>query len=94
MRVLNPSKTYNGHKFFTKWVEVITSRNAKGRHDISCMHKNILCKFGIPYDIISDSLKKWKAEYFCRTHYIPRDNDKTKTTNNILIKILERTVTT
>uniref|UniRef100_A0A5K0XUB1 Integrase catalytic domain-containing protein n=2 Tax=Nymphaea colorata TaxID=210225 RepID=A0A5K0XUB1_9MAGN len=103
----------NGHKYFlaatdyfTKWVEVVTLRTVEGRHVVSFIHKNLLCRFGVPHDIVSDNgthFKNEKMRQLCSkyhiTHhfsapYYPQGNGQVEATNKILIRILERTVET
>ena len=73
---------------------------------VSFIHKNILCRFGIPHDIVSDNGSHFKNERmrtFCskfRIHhhfsapYYPQGNGQAEATNKILIRILERTLET
>ena len=63
---ITPSAS-NGHKYFlaateyfTKWVETVTLRTVEGRHVVSFIHNNILCRFGIPHDIVSDNGSRFK----------------------------------
>ena len=65
---ITPSAS-NGHKYFlaaieyfTKWVEAVTLRTVEGRHVVSFIHKNILCRFGIPHDIVLDNGTHFKNE--------------------------------
>jgi transposase InsO family protein len=73
---------------------------------VSFIHKNILCRFGIPHDIVSNNGSHFKNErmkVFCskfRIHhhfsapYYHQGNGHAEATNKILIRILERTVET
>ena len=71
---ITPSAS-NGHKYFlaateyfTKWVEAVTLRTVEGQHVVSFIHKNILCHFGIPHDIVSDNgthFKNERMKIFC-----------------------------
>ena len=109
---ITPSAS-NGHKYFlaateyfTKWVEAITLCTVEGRHVVSFIHKSILCRFGIPHDIVSDNgshFKNEKMKTFCSKFriyhhfsapYYPQGNGQAEATNKILIRILERTVET
>lgn len=42
-------------EYFTKWVEVIPLKIVEGRHMVSFIHKNLLCHFSVPDDIISNN---------------------------------------
>ena len=109
---ITPSAS-NGHKYFlavteyfTKWVEAVTLRTVEGRHVVSFIHKNILCRFGIPHDIVSDigtHFKNERMKTFCSKFkifhhfsapYYPQGNGQAEATNKILIRIMERTVKT
>ncbi|CAN6440363.1 unnamed protein product [Victoria cruziana] len=109
---INPSAS-NGHKYFlaatdyfTKWVEAITLRTVEARHVVSFIRKNLLCRFGIPHDIVSDNGTHFKNErmrelctkfnihHHFSAPYYPQGNGQAEATNKILIRVLERTVET
>ena len=85
--------------YFKKWVEaepVMTITKAKVTRFV---WKNIICRFGIPYVIISDNGKQFdnhKFQKFCqdlgvKNHYSsprhPQANGQTEVTNKSLLKI-------
>ncbi|CAN6456332.1 unnamed protein product [Victoria cruziana] len=109
---INPS-TSNGHKYFlivtdyfTKWVEGITLRTVEARHVVSFIRKNLLCRFSIPHDIVSDNGTHFKNEKMHELYtkfnihhhfsalYYSQGNGQAEATNKILIRVLERTIET
>ena len=93
-------------EYFTKWVEAITLRTVEGRHMVSFIHKNILCHFGVPHDIVSNNDShfknermrtfgsKFRIQHHFSAPYYPQGNGQAEAANKILIRILERTLET
>jgi hypothetical protein len=55
-------KASNGHEFilvaiyyFTKWVEATSFSVLKAKHVVRFIESNIICRYGVPYEIISDN---------------------------------------
>ena len=42
-------------KLFTKWVEVVAMKKAIGSLMANFLRENIICRFGVPNQIISDN---------------------------------------
>ena len=65
---INPSSS-GQHKwiltatdFFTKWVEVILTRNATDKVIIDFIEENILSRFGCPQKLLTDNAKAFKSK--------------------------------
>ena len=63
------SKDSNGHEYilavidyFTKWVEVASYFVLKAKHVARFLENNIICRFGVPQEIISDNGSHFKVE--------------------------------
>ena len=55
--------------YFSKWIEAESFRKVKSKEVISFIKCNILCKFGVPLEIICDNGSQCisaKMEDFCR----------------------------
>ena len=55
-------KASNGHEYifvaidyFTKWVDVASYYILKAKHMTRFLENNIICRFGVPQEIISDN---------------------------------------
>jgi hypothetical protein len=87
--------------YFTKWIEVIPTRNASHKVVIGFL-EDIMARFGCPNRIITDNVASFKAEpliKFCEqfeislihsTPYYPQGNGLVESSNKILIKIIKR----
>ena len=47
---------------FTKWVEVASSSVLKAKHVARFLENNIICRFGVPQEIISDNGSHFEGE--------------------------------
>lgn len=89
------NKSSGGHKwilvatdYFTKWIEVITTRQATSKVVIKFLLENILTRFGVPRKIVVDNGMCFKSNEFfifvkimaslCHIHHliIPREMDR------------------
>ena len=59
----------NGHEFilvaidhFTKWVEAASYKVLNSKKVAQFIQINIICKYGVPYEIISDNGQHFKGE--------------------------------
>ena len=48
--------------YFTKWVEVASYFVLKAKHVARFLENNIICRFGVPQEIISDNGSHFKVE--------------------------------
>ena len=62
-------KVLNGHEYilvaieyFTKWVEVASYAILKAKHVARFIENNIICRFGVPQQIISDNGSHFEGE--------------------------------
>eukprot|EP00253_Pinus_taeda_P009640 PITA_09640 len=55
--------------YFTKWVEVIPTRNATDSVVIKFMEENILSRFGCPFKIITDNVQVFKSTKFTNFYH-------------------------
>ena len=62
-------KASNGHEFilvaidyFTKWVEAASFSVLKSSHIVAFMRENIICRYGVPHELISDHGSHFKGE--------------------------------
>ena len=63
------SKALNGHEYilvaiyyFTKWVEMASYFMLKAKHVARFIENNIICRYGVPQEIISDNGSHFKGE--------------------------------
>ena len=63
------SKASNGHEYillaidyFTKWVEVASYSVLKAKHVARFLENNIICRFGVPQEIIFDNGSHFEGE--------------------------------
>ena len=92
--------------YFSKWIEVEAFRQVKSKEVISFIKRNILCKFGVPSEIICDNGSQFisdKMEAFCRqwnitlvksTPRYPQANGQAESRNKIIINNLKKRLTT
>ena len=100
-----------GHKFiitatdyFTKWVEAVPLSVASGRTISLFILNHIICRFGVPSEIITDNggqfknkdlkhlCKKFKIKQHWSSIYFPQGNGQAEASNKTILKILHRTV--
>ena len=63
------SKDSNGHEYilavidyFTKWVEVASYFVLKAKHVARFLENNIICRFGVPQEIIFDNVSHFEGD--------------------------------
>ena len=90
--------------YCTKWVEAITLKDNKARSVASFLYNNIMARFGYPIELVSDQRVHFLnkvIKILIETHmishkmssvYHPQANGLAESSNNILVKILKRTV--
>ena len=88
--------------YFTKWIEVVPTRQAIDTVSIKFLINNILSRFGCPRRIITDNAKAFtssKLVKFCSdyniilshsTAYYPQGNDLTESSNKSLVRIVKK----
>ena len=86
---------------FTKWIEVIPTKQANESVIISFLENNILSRFGCPMKIITDNAKAFKSKKminFCHQYHItlgnsstyyPQGNGLFESTNKSIVRIIE-----
>ncbi|GKU93206.1 hypothetical protein SLEP1_g6815 [Rubroshorea leprosula] len=92
-------------EYFTKWVEVVPLRKATGPTVSNFIKEYIICRFGIPYKIVSDNgtsfiyqhvrrlLDTCKIKHRKSTPYYPQGNGQVEAvTNKSLLRILSKMV--
>ncbi|KAL6199800.1 hypothetical protein ACLB2K_029582 [Fragaria x ananassa] len=89
---------------FTKWVEAIPLRKAIGAAISNFIREHIVCRFRIPYKIVthngtpfvnqevSTTLKGYGIKNRRLTPYYPQGNGQAEATNKTLIRILSKMV--
>ena len=109
---VNPSAS-NGHTFiivaidyFTKWVEAISCKSIKSGPTARFIQENIISRYGVPYEIISDNgknfvsaevremLQSYKINYRTSSLYRPQTNGAVEAMNKTLVKILKKMTST
>nr|XP_017245120.1 PREDICTED: uncharacterized protein LOC108216789 [Daucus carota subsp. sativus] len=91
--------------YFSKWVEAEAYRQVTSKEVISFIKRNILCKFGIPSEIVCDNGSQFiseKTETFCKRYNInlvkstpryPQANGQAESSNKIIINNLKKRLT-
>ena len=101
-------KASNGHEFilvvidyFTKWVEVASFSVLKAKHMARFIESNIICRYGVPHEIISDNsmhfedevqriLQKYGVKHHKSSSYRPQTNGAVELANKNVKVILEK----
>jgi hypothetical protein len=88
--------------YFTKWIEVVPSRQATDVVIIKFMENNILSRFGFPRKIIIDNAVAFRSKNlieFCSKYqitlghsiaYYPQGNGLAESSNKILVNIIKK----
>jgi transposase InsO family protein len=88
--------------YFTKWIEVVPTRQATDSVIIQFLESNILSRFGCPRRIITDNVVAFKSKKlvkFCTdygitlshsTTYYPQGNGLVESSNKSLIRIIKK----
>lgn len=103
--------SFKGHKFilaatdyFSKWAEVVALKEVKAENVEDFIRTNLICRFGVPAQIISDngtSFKNYKIGRMCdkfkikhhfSTGYNPAANGQAEAFNKVLCKLLKKVV--
>jgi hypothetical protein len=89
--------------YFTKWVEAASYRNVTAVVTEKFIRSNLITRYGVPHEIISDNGKNFVAsrveEYFSQlkikhhrsSPYRPQMNGAVESANKNLVKILKKT---
>ncbi|XP_063948038.1 uncharacterized protein LOC135152135 [Daucus carota subsp. sativus] len=92
--------------YFSKWIEAEAFRQVTSKEVISFIKRNILCKFGVPSEIVCDNGSQFisdKTEAFCKKYNInllkstpsyPQANGQAESSNKIIINNLKKRLTT
>jgi hypothetical protein len=88
--------------YFTKWIEVVPSRQDTDSVIIKFLENNILSRFGFPRNIITDNATAFRSKKlidFCNqyhiglghsTAYYPQGNGLAKYSNKTLVNIIKK----
>ena len=105
-------KALNGHKnilvtidYFTKWVEAASYFTLKAKHVAWFIENNIICRFGVPQEIISDNgfhfegevwriMELYNIEHHKSSPYQPQTNVAVEVANKNIKNILAKIVVT
>ncbi|KAI5324079.1 hypothetical protein L3X38_033152 [Prunus dulcis] len=91
-------------EYFTKWVEVVPLRKATGAAIANFIREYSVCRFGIPYKIVTDNgtpfvnkqvsstLSGYGVKHRRSTPYYPQGNGQAEATNKTLLRILSKMV--
>ncbi|CAL2271820.1 unnamed protein product [Prunus armeniaca] len=91
-------------EYFTKWVEAVPLRKATGAAIANFIREYIVCRFGIPYKIVtnngtpfvnkqvSSTLSGYGVKHHSYTPYYPQGNGQAEATNKTLLRILSKMV--
>ena len=83
--------------YFTKWVEAQAYHKVKSRDVVAFIWKNIICRHGLPYEIVTDNgkqfvslitrnfLAKWNIRMSNSTPRYPQGNGLAEATNKTII---------
>ncbi|KAI5337975.1 hypothetical protein L3X38_017246 [Prunus dulcis] len=91
-------------EYFTKWVEAIPLRKATGAAVSNFIREYIVCRFGIPYKMVTDNgtpfvnkqvsstLNGYGIKHRRSTPYYPQGNGQAEATNKTILRILSKMV--
>ena len=91
--------------YFTKWVEIASYSILKGKHVAQFIENNIICRFGVLHEIISDNgshfegevqriMESYNIEHHKSSPYRPQTNGAMEATNKNIKNILAKMVVT
>ena len=102
--------TSNGHEFilvaidyFTKWVEVASYKVLNSKKVAQFIQTNIICKYGVPHEIISDNgqhfkgeteklLRQFNIQHHKSSPYRPQTNGAIEAANKNIGQILKKSI--
>ncbi|KAL5551749.1 hypothetical protein UlMin_001925 [Ulmus minor] len=88
--------------YFTKWVEAEAYHHIRDREVKNFIWKNIICRFGVPKEIVTDNgsqfisfdfkdfCKEWGIKLSFSTPRYPQANGQVESTNKTIINIIKR----
>jgi hypothetical protein len=91
--------------YFTKWIEVVPTRNATDKVITNFLETNIFARFGCPNKIITNNSQEFKFKVMidlCGSHniylthstpYYPQGNGLAESSNKTLIRIIKNLLT-
>jgi hypothetical protein len=91
--------------YFTKWIEVVTTRNATDKVIMKFLETNIFSRFGFPSKLVTENSQAFKSKAMidlCGSHkislthstpYYPQGNCLAESSNKTLIRIIEKLLT-
>ena len=100
----------NGHEFilvaidyFTKWVEVASYKVLNSKKVAQFIQTNIICKYGVPHEIISDNgqhfkgeteklLRQFNIQHHKSSPYRPQTNGAIEAANKNIGQILKKSI--
>jgi hypothetical protein len=90
--------------YFTKCTEAVPLKHSQDEHVISFLETNIISRFGLPFEIITDNgdafisakltqfLAKLGVKHFTSSAYYPQGNGQAESTNKNLVRIIKRLI--
>ena len=89
--------------YFTKWVEAASFRTLGSKEVAKFIQNNIICRYGIPGEIISDNgthfkgetevlLSKYKIAHHLSSPYRPQTNGAVEAANKNIVTILKKMI--
>jgi hypothetical protein len=91
--------------YFTKWIEVVPTRNATDKVIMNFLETNIFSRFGCPSKLVTDNAQAFKSKAMidlCGSHnislthstpYYPQGNGLAESSNKTLIRIIKKLLT-
>jgi hypothetical protein len=88
--------------YFTKWAEAEALATVTANNVINFLWRSVICRFGIPYALVSDNGTQFDGKPFCswctelgiRNHYstpmYPKSNGQVEATNKTLLATLKK----
>ena len=90
------------HRLLHKWVEAEAYHQIRDREVKNFIWKNIICRFGVPKEIVTDNgsqfisidfedfYKEWGIQLSFSTPRYPQANGQAELTNKIVINIIKK----
>ena len=105
-------KASNGNRYilvaidyFTKWVEAVSYMKLGAKEVVKFIKRNIICRYGVPNEIISDHgshfkakvkelMEEYKVTHHLSSPYRPQTNGAVEAANKNIKAILKKTTDT
>ncbi|XP_074277493.1 uncharacterized protein LOC141601125 [Silene latifolia] len=88
--------------YFSKWIEADSFRQVTEKEVISFIRKNIICRYEVPSEIVSDNgtqfvekrtktfYAEWNINLVTSTPGYPKANSKDESSNKVVISFLKK----